>query len=409
MSSEKRKHTLEGSSTFQETILTHLNDPENPLLLAEVTRMRQLSAANEQEFQDTKKIWDLAASTGRLGELDEVESISKLKAKLVSNVHTKRRRIYTWLGVAAAVLAVLTLSILLWPDAQSKKTGLPTAGVKKDIAPGGNRAVLKLANGTEIVLDGHATGLLASEGHTKISKTKDGMLIYDAGGQTTTTAEVAAEPSINTLITPSGGQYMLILPDRSKVWLNAESSISYPSAFTGAERNVTVVGEAYFEVTKDKQHPFTVKAGAAEVRVLGTHFNIMSYASEGQTQISLAEGSVRVDLGNDSRILSPGQQALIKTGTNRIILRDVDIDEAIDWKNGLFQFDNTPIDQVMRQIRRWYNVDVVYQGVKPNIYFTGMVSRSNNVSKILELIEEAGGVNFEIGDKQIIVKTSKRR
>lgn len=378
-------------------------------MLAEVTRMRQLSAANEQEFQDIKKIWDLAAITGRFEDLDEAESISKLKAQLMPDVQVKRRRIYTWLGSAAAVLVVLTLGILLQPNGQNKNTGLPTASVKKDIPPGGNRAVLKLANGTEIVLDGHATGLLASEGNTKISKTKDGMLLYDASGQTAATAAVADEPLINTLITPSGGQYMLILPDRTKVWLNAESSISYPSVFTGTERNVIVVGEAYFEVAKDKQHPFTVKAGAAEVRVLGTHFNIMSYASEGQMQISLAEGSVRVDLGNESRILSPGQQALIKTGANRIILRDIDIDEATDWKNGLFQFDNTPIEQVMRQIKRWYSVDVVYQGVKPNIYFTGMVSRSNNVSKILELIEEAGGVNFEIGDKQIIVKTSKRR
>lgn len=395
---------MEGSSTFQEIILTHLNDPENALLLAEVTRIRQLSAANEQEFQDTKKIWELAAQAGRLEELDEAGSILKLKAKLGLDVQPGRR-IYTWLGSAAAVLVGLALGVLLWPNAENKATGLLVAKVKKDIAPGGNRAVLKLANGTEIVLDGHATGLLASEGNTKISKTKDGMLLYDASGQTA--AAVADEPPINTLITPSGGQYMLILPDRSKVWLNAESSISYPSVFTGAERNVTVVGEAYFEVAKDKQHPFIVKAGAAEVRVLGTHFNIMSYASEGQTQISLAEGSVRVDLGNDSQILSPGQQALIKPGASSIILKDIDIDEVINWKNGLFQFDNTPIDQVMRQIRRWYNVDVVYQGTKPNVFITGMVSRSNNVSKILELIEKAGGVKFEIGDKQIIVKTNK--
>lgn len=313
--------------------------------------------------------------------------------------------------VAAAVLIVLSAGIFFWTN-QSEvkhKNQDVKALVKKDIAPGGNKAVLKLADGTEIVLDGHATGVLASEGSTQISKTRDGMLVYDAAASRLSEVPAVSEPRINTLTTPSGGQYMLILPDQTKVWLNAESSVSYPSVFSGTERNVTLTGEAYFEVAKDKQHPFKVKAGSAEVKVLGTHFNIMSYDNEGQMQISLAEGSVRVDLANDSRILSPGQQALIKAGTSRIILKQIEIDEAIDWKNGLFQFDNAPIDQVMRQIKRWYNVEVIYQGAKPDLFITGMISRSNKVSKILDLIEAAGGVNFEIGDKQIIVKTNKRR
>ncbi|ACU02529.1 FecR family protein [Pedobacter heparinus] len=298
--------------------------------------------------------------------------------------------------VAAAVLLILSVGILIWGNQGQVKdsSGAPAAKLKKDIAPGGNRAVLKLADGTEIVLDGHATGVLANEGKTKISKTKDGMLLYDASGTDGTESSV----NINTLSTPSGGQYMLILPDRTRVWLNAESAISYPSVFSGTERTVTLTGEAYFEVTKDKQHPFKVKTGAAEIKVLGTHFNIMSYADEGQTQISLAEGSVRVELGKAAQILFPGQQALIKPGTTHIALKQVDIDEVTDWKNGLFQFDNTPIEQVMRQIKRWYNVDIVYEGIKPDLYITGMVSRSNNVSKILELIAETGGVNFEIGD-----------
>jgi transmembrane sensor len=310
-----------------------------------------------------------------------------------------------WLPIAAAIVVMLSVGVLIWANQQQKKQKTSTASVKKDIAPGGNKAVLKLADGTEIVLDGHSTGILANEDGTKISKTADGMLLYDAAkfdGD-----ETLAKNHINTLTTPSGGQYALILPDRSKVWLNAESSISYPSAFSGEERNVTLVGEAYFEVAKDKQHPFKVKAGAAEVKVLGTHFNIMAYAEEGQTQVALSEGSVRVDLGNNSRTLMPGQQASVKAGSTQISLRNVDIDEVTNWKNGLFQFDNTPLEHVMRQIKRWYSVDVVYQGVKPDLYITGMISRSNNVSKILALIEETGGIDFEIGDKQIIVKKAK--
>lgn len=311
--------------------------------------------------------------------------------------------------VAAAVLFIMSVGILMWGKGwQSADKGTASrAKIIKDIAPGGNRAVLKLADGREIVLDGHATGVLANEGTTKISKTKDGMLLYEASGSAP--LDGVAEARINTLSTPSGGQYMLILPDQSRVWLNAESAISYPSVFSGTERAVTLTGEAYFEVAKDKQRPFKVKTGAAVVRVLGTHFNVMSYAEEGQTQVSLAEGSVRVELDGAARVLNPGQQALIKAGSSQIILKQVDIEEATNWKNGLFQFDNAPIEQVMRQIKRWYNVDIIYQGVKPDVYITGMVSRSNNVSKILDLIAETGGVDFEIGDQQIIVKTNKRR
>lgn len=316
-----------------------------------------------------------------------------------------------FIAVAAAILVILSVGVLIWSNhiKQVDKENLTVIKPKKDIAPGGNRAVLKLADGREIILDGHATGVLANEGTTKISKTKDGMLIYDASESVSTATPPAIDAPINTLSTPSGGQYMLILPDGSRVWLNAESSISYPSVFAGAERSVSLTGEAYFEVTKDKQHPFKVKAGGADVNVLGTHFNITSYGDEGETQITLTEGSVRVDHANDSKILVPGQQALIKAGATRITLRNVDTDEVTDWKNGLFQFDNTPIEQVMRQIKRWYNVRIVYQGPKPDVSITGMISRSNNASKILELIEETGGVDFEIGDKQIIVKNSRRR
>ncbi|SMC90058.1 FecR family protein [Pedobacter nyackensis] len=313
----------------------------------------------------------------------------------------------TILPIAAAIIVVVSVGILIWANQQQKEQKSLTASVKKDIAPGGNKAILKLADGTEIVLDGHDTGVLANENGTKISKTADGMILYDATKTAGDETSAMAQNHLNTLSTPSGGQYMLILPDKTKVWLNAESSISYPSVFTGNERNVSLVGEAYFEVAKDKQHPFKVKAGAAEVNVLGTHFNIMSYAEEGQTQVSLAEGSVRVDLGNDSKVLRPGQQASIKAGSSHISLRNLDIDDVTDWKNGLFQFDNTPLDQVMRQIKRWYSVDVVYQGAKPDLYITGMISRSNNVSKILALIEETGGIDFVIGDKQIIVKKAK--
>lgn len=325
-------------------------------------------------------------------------------------VRTKVASLWPAILSAAAIIIMLSVGILIWNNNQvQNELKIRTAVINKDIAPGGNKAILKLADGTEIVLDGHDTGILANENGTKISKTADGMLLYDASKSVGEESVANMGSHMNTLSTPRGGQYMLILPDRTKVWLNAESSISYPSVFSGPERNITLTGEAYFEVAKDKVHPFKVKASEVEVKVLGTHFNIMSYAEERQTQVSLAEGSVLIDLGEASKNLIPGQQASIKKGSRHISLRSLEIEEVIDWKNGLFQFDNTPLDQVMRQIKRWYNVEIIYEGTRPDIYITGIISRSNNVSKILALIEETGGVDFEIGNKQIIVKVNKRR
>ena len=165
-----------------------------------------------------------------------------------------------------------------------------------------------------------------------------------------------------------------------------------------------VTGEVYFEVYKDPKKPFKVKTGSAEVSVLGTHFNIMNYEDEPNTQITLSEGSIRLNLGTTSQIIKPGQQAVFNQNSDRIALRNVDANEAMGWKNGYFQFDNTPIDQVMREIKRWYDVDVIYEGSKPTISITAMISRNNKMAKMLDLLKKSGGLDFEINNKQITVK-----
>lgn len=311
------------------------------------------------------------------------------------------------LKIAAVWVIIGGTGLLVWKE-RSEQLKLRTktvALVRGDKEPGSNKAVLKLGNGKEIILDSSNDGLLASQGGTKISKTADGMLMYDAasGGET----NVVGKSYINTLSTPAGGQYKIILPDNSEVWLNSSSSISFPAVFTGAERKVTLTGEAYFEVSKDKNHPFKVKAGKAEVAVLGTHFNIMSYADEPRSEVSLAEGSVRVNLERNSQLLVPGQQASFSGSSDHISLKNIDPEEVADWKNGYFQFDNTPVEQVMRQIKRWYNIEVVYQDVKPGLYITGMISRTKKLSKILEMLKETSGLEFEVEAKQITVKTGK--
>ncbi|PWG79971.1 hypothetical protein DDR33_14330 [Pararcticibacter amylolyticus] len=314
--------------------------------------------------------------------------------------HQSRPLFPFWLSVAALFLVVISAGIYLWNSGFSpvRNTGEHTI-VKRDIAPGSNKAILKLGDGTQIVLDQAQNGFLASSGSTKIRKASSGQVVYESGN-----SDETGDVQMNTITIPRGGQFMVILPDNSKVWLNAESSLSYPTAFKGRSRHVELTGEAYFEVAGDRNHPFYVKSGRAVVEVLGTHFNVMAYQDASYASVTLAEGSVRVNAGTGNILLRPGQQAAFAHENGPVTLHDVDPDEVTDWKNGYFQFDNTPVNEVMNKIRRWYNVDIEYRGKKPDVLFTGMISRNNNVSKVLTLLEKSGGVQFEIADNKIIVK-----
>ncbi|PWS30597.1 FecR family protein [Pedobacter paludis] len=270
---------------------------------------------------------------------------------------------------------------------------------KRDLLPGSDKAILKLADGSEIVLNDAHNGVLTKQGQSNINKNDEGFIEYN---EINTNGEKTVY--VNTLSTPRGGQYRLMLPDKSLVWLNAESSITFPSAFVGNQRKVTVTGEAYFEVAKDKTKPFIVQSGGASVEVLGTHFNVNVYPNEENAAVTLLEGSIKLSNHNTSKILVPGQQALFNSESNNITLNNVDIDNVVDWKNGLFIFEDASVTEVMRQIERWYNVDVKYTGNIPKIKFNGVVSRNNNVSKLLKLLQAAGNIEFDIKNKTIEVK-----
>jgi transmembrane sensor len=246
-----------------------------------------------------------------------------------------------------------------------------------------NKAILTLANGSTMVLDNTDDGLIAKQGNTRVNKTHDGELIYNNEG---TNEDTKVE--FNMISTSSGGQYQISLPDGSKVWLNALTSLKFPTVFKGTERVVELTGEAYFEVAKNKSMPFKVKlAGNTSIEVLGTHFNIMAYANEGSIQATLLEGSINVQKNGLTKIMIPGQEASI---TDEIKLQRVDADEAISWKNGLFSFDKSNIHTVMRQIERWYNVEVVYENKVPNYQITGYISRSSNLSEVIKILELSG-------------------
>lgn len=254
----------------------------------------------------------------------------------------------------------------------------------KDIPAGRNNAVLTLDNGTTILLDTAANGTLAKQGNIKVLKL-NGQIAYNKTG------DMYAKPVYNTITTANGNQYQLILTDGSKVWLNSASSIRFPTAFTGNERKVEITGEAYFEVAKNPQKPFKVdfknKAGEKdEIEVLGTHFNVNTYSDEPDMKTTLLEGSVKIKAGNKIEMLSPGQQARI-TSDGIEIKRNVDLDNVMAWKNGYFIFDNTDIYTLMRQVSRWYNVDVIYEGKITEEGFSGKISREVPLSKFIKVLQ----------------------
>ena len=332
-----------------------------------------------------------------------LNSILNYQDESVSNADfpTDKIRPIRWLRyVAAASVILIALGVFFKYKKPDNRPQTATVRIKStDVPPGGNRAMLTLADGSTILLDSAANGLLAKQGSTDIRKTNDGQLVY--ASETVNSAAVL--PQINTLSTPKGGQYHIVLPDGSKVWLNASSSIRFPAVFTGNERKVEITGEVFFEVTKDKTKPFKVLFGDSEVEVLGTSFNIMAYTDEESSKTTLVEGSVSLKNLHANKHLKPGEQASVSS-EGQIMSKSVDVDAAIAWKSGLFYFRDSGIEEIMRQAARWYAVDVVYRGKIPIRQFTGKVSRNVNISELLTMLRYAG-VNCRLEDDKIIVSS----
>lgn len=271
--------------------------------------------------------------------------------------------------------------------------------VKDDAAPGGNRAILTLANGQTVLLDSVDNGSIGHQGGVKILKLDDGQIAYQSHGITNSQEAI----QYNTISTPRGGQYQLVLQDGSKVWLNAASRIKFPAAFVGDTRDVEIEGEAYFEIAHNASKPFTVKTKSVDVQVLGTHFNIKAYADESSVKTTLLEGSVKVSTATESKTIKPGQQASVPENSDNIsIAQNVDVEGVVAWKNGYFYFENTELQDIMRQLSRWYDVEVVYDGKVPTGRYVGKPSRNLNLSQILKVIEYSG-VKMKIKGNKIIV------
>ncbi|HEY8387713.1 MAG TPA: FecR domain-containing protein [Parasegetibacter sp.] len=392
-------------STFRD----YINDDNYRDIIARIfeSAMLQKRYSGRSGYDHDLLFQELMGKAGTSGDIQE-----RSKATSVRKLH--------WWQAAAAVL-VLAAGIGFWKY-QSNLTASGsdihyTESTVNDLLPGKEGAILKLADGSEMVLDDLGEGVIIHKGGAQVVL-KNGKLVYEElSGEATENAA-----AYHTMYVPRGRQFHLVLPDGSEVWLNAASSITYPIVFKGDERRISLTGEAYFEVKHDPAKPFIVSKGNMHVNVLGTHFNVNAYDEEKDIKVTLLEGSVKVVLvdvstemnnradaeaGNPVKTksasaenfytLSPGHQLIVR-GNSLIPNRNANIDQVMAWKNGIFDFEEMAFDEVMRQLSRWYNLEVDYENKIPDITFGGRMGRDVNLSKVLEFLQKAG-VHFKLDEK----------
>lgn len=332
---------------------------------------------------------------------EELERAGKAIWAALPVYETKPKTIQLWFKYTAAAAVAIILSVgglyFFKREKSVPEIASQAKRFKNDVNPGGNKAMLTLADGTEISLDDVANGKVAQQSGMEISKTADGQLVYN------TSKAVAADkiPQYNTISTPKGGQYQVNLPDGTRVWLNAASKLKFPSSFVQLkDRKVELSGEAYFEVTKDKKRPFIVAASGQQVEVLGTHFNVNAYPGAAVDKTTLLEGSVKLTKQAKDYMLKPGQQATVGT---TVQIAEVDTEEVVAWKNGNFIFVDNNIKTIMEMLERWYDIEVVYEGKQTNIGFNAEISREKSLIQVLKALEKTGNVKFKIEGRRVVV------
>lgn len=382
------KRYLENKCTPDEIrkLLQYFDAGENEKLLRELIHKQSVAFNDIPPFSDDaiNPITDVVFSKMKNA------IASDLKANQVRVVPFYRR---SWFRASAAAVLLFMISSSAFYLFSHKKENVVAQNEihirAKDIPPGTNSAVLTLDDGTTIKLDSAANGTLAQQGNMKVRKI-NGEIAYNKAGKGT----VNTKPVYNTITTANGNEYQLILADGTKVWLNAASSIRYPASFSGDERRVEITGEVYFEVAHDPSKPFKVQFntatdGAGEVEVLGTHFDVNAYPDEENIKTTLLEGSVKIKKANNIQMLSPGQQAVLTSNTI-LLKKDIDVSQVVAWKDGFFMFNNTDLQTIMRQMARWYNVDVNFEGKINSEGYSGKISRAVPLSKFLKVLELNG-------------------
>lgn len=332
----------------------------------------------------------------------------RLKAEIQEEKSLSHQPIWNrkWMYYAASLFLILSFFVIYYSTIEQHETIVHyTELLKNDIGPGGDNAILELGNGTIINLDQASIGDLVDLDGLVVSKIADGMLSFEISD-----SQNKGSNQMNSIRTPHGGQYKLKLPDGTEVWLNTSSILKFPNAFEEGIRQVELIGEAYFEVAqlkdeKNKPIPFYVNSKQQQVEVLGTHFMVSSYPDETVVKTTLLEGSVRVLAlsSTSNRMLVPGQQSQIQNG--QLDVREADIESEIAWKNGDFIFNNESLESIMKKIERWYDVEVDYQSPNKGFKFSGAVSRSKNLSEVLNIMELTGKIQFRIEGRRVVVMT----
>ncbi len=378
-------------------LIASMNDTATPEQLEELASL--INASNSESLSPIlKNAWESFNSEASMKE-EKAEAILQYILSNQQKQHTPKivpiyKRIWVQFAVAAMLLLMVGAGYYFFLNKPAST--VEANKTPQDILPGSNKATLTLSDGKQVALDDVAKGKVADEDGALIDKSGNGELVYLPKAKT-------EKVTYNTLTTPNGGQHHLTLADGTQVWLNAGSSITFPTAFVEKERVVSITGEAYFEVTKNPQQPFKVKVRQQEVQVLGTHFNINAYTNEQQLKTTLLEGAVRVNVNKMMVMLKPGQQSqLTETGSIKVE-NSIDIEEVMAWKNGLFKLKSADIPSVLRQIARWYDVEIVYEGEMPKGHISGTVPRTMTLSKVLDALQ-LSGVKLEVDGRRVIVK-----
>jgi transmembrane sensor len=395
---------------YKEILTRYLENKCSPEEADEIFDFLQKDASNRMLLEKMKEEFKNATPVAR-------EHNGRLRGQLLKMIKPAPvvplyQKGWARVAIAAAVILLVFTGYYLLTDQNSGQTVNPGKLVQadQDILPGGDKAVLTLGDGRRILLDTAGNGALTQQGNSRVIKLNSGQLAYNSLKDPVTTS-VGDEVLYNTITTPRGGQFQVVLPDGSKVWLNAASSLRFPTDFTGDERLVEITGEAYFEVAKFSSSergtmkgsmPFIVQLqDGSQIRVLGTHFNINAYTEEASVNTTLLEGSVLVKKGSTIKKLAPGQQARMNA-MDMDIVNNVDLEQVVAWKNGLFNFHGESLQSAMRQISRWYDVEVVYEKSIPDIRFGGKIQRNLKLQQIINGLEDAE-VHFRIEGKKLIV------
>lgn len=368
-------------------------------MLAE--RLRQVDAAAFRQLMEQYQ--ETVLQQGVPGEPDTL-LFEKIKGRIASLEERPRLVSSRWKTyvAAAAILLLVLAGGAYWFNSRPAAPGIADVQQEPNIAPGGNKAVLTLADGTQVTLDSAGTGTLAQQGGINVLKLDSGQLAYQGMG-------AQGQPmQYNTLTIPRGGQFRLTLPDGTRVWLNAVSSLTYPVAFTGKDRTVELQGQAYFEIAQQPDKPFRVKVRDMEVQVLGTHFDIMAYADEQAINTTLVEGALLVKQGAVTQRLRPGQQAVRNNTTGAFTVQAADVDKVTAWKSGFFEFDDADLTAILRQVSRWYDVEIINETKGETGLFWGRINRQLPLASVLKLLA-SNGVHFKINGNKVTIYQEKKR